>query len=102
MQAASGVDKLEFTVARGGESACGLPTRFFFGNREWQFHIRMPVIHYRRNGETKVSLRLNTELTEVVKQLFLMLPSMVGAGITEDYVEWNAILEAVWYTSFFT
>ena len=102
MQAASGVDKLEFTVARGGESACGLPTRFFFGNREWQFHIRMPVIHYRRNGETKVSLRLDTELTEVVKQLFLMLPSMVGAGITEDYVEWNAILEAVWYTSFFT
>ena len=101
MEALSGAKQLEFTIAKERVSACNLPTRFFFGTRDWQIHLRLPVTYKRKGGDTQVILNLNTVLPEEAKQLLLSLPPMIGSGITDDYLQWGEILDAVWTSSFF-
>ena len=74
MEALSGAKQLEFTIAKERVSACNLPTRFFFGTRDWQIHLRLPVTYKRKGGDTQVILNLNTVLPEEAKQLLLSLP----------------------------
>ena len=100
-EADAGKKEVEFIVAPDGCSACSIPARFFFGSVDWHVHIRLPFENYSKNGEDRVVLRLDTTLLPQVKKLFLALGPMVGAGITEDYVEWSAMLHAIWNTRFF-
>ena len=101
LESLSGSQQLEFTIAPSKCSACSLPVRFFFGSKKWQIHFRLPITHHHHKGQSKVVLRLDTILPEEAKQMFLELPSMVGVGITNDYIEWGAVLEAIWNTTFF-
>ena len=100
MSVLSGAKDVTFTMAKDG-SAAPFPTRFFFGNRKWQIHIRLPLTHKRFGGDTQVILDLSTVLPEEAKQLLLSLPPMIGSGITDDYLAWGEILDTIWLTSFF-
>jgi hypothetical protein len=93
----AGKQQTTFVIAPDGCPACSIPARFFFGSADWHFHIRLPFTQH----EERLILNLDTKLSSLVKQLFLALGPMVGAGITEDYVEWNALLHAIWDTRFF-
>ena len=97
----AGKSQVEFTVAPDGCSACSIPVRFLLGSATWHLHTRLPVNYYRSRGEEKMVLKLDTTLNKETEQLFLAQGPMVGAGITEDYVEWSAILHAIWQTRFF-
>ena len=101
MAVSAGDNSLEFTMAPDGYPACNLPVRFFFGSRDWQIHTLLPITHYRHKGETRIVLHLDTILPEEAKNMYLSLPSMVGVGVTEDYVEWSATISAIWNTDFF-
>jgi hypothetical protein len=97
----AGKKRIEVVIAPDRCTACSVPARFFFGSSNWHFHVRLPFNYYRSQGEDRVSLKLNTQLTKEVKQLFLALGPMVGAGITEDNVEWSALIHTIWGLRFF-
>ena len=94
-------NKIEFTIATSGQSACSLPTRFFFGTVDKHFHIRLPTTTHRSKNGTKLILDMDTIICEEAKELFRILPSMVGAGITDDYLKWAKITTAIWNDPFF-
>ena len=98
LDAVIGEQEKVFTIATPGVTACGLPTRFFYGGPEWQVHVRLPTRQFTENGVKKIALSLNTELSSEVLQFFLSLGSAVGSGITADYVEWSQILDNLWGT----
>ena len=93
--------ELEFTLAGKGQSACGLPTRFFVGNTDKRIHVRLPVTHKKTSNGVKLTLDLTTTVSNSAKQFFMAMGTTVGVGITEDYLEWSQVLLAIWGSRFF-
>ena len=101
MEQALGTSKMEFSIAKSGQSACSFPTRFFFGTVDLQIHIRLPTTQIKTKEGTKMILDLTTSISPEAKELFGALGPMVGVGITSDYVEWAQVMFAVWGTRIF-
>lgn len=95
----TGYQTTTFDIASQGQSACGLPTRFFIGGLGWQLHIRLPISHSTEDGVRKVTLLLNTTLCDEVEILFLALDPLLGSGITSDLFEWSQIINTIWSTT---
>ena len=83
----------DMKVAVPNVSAAGLPVRFFFGDPDQSFHIRLPIDH---SDATTLVLRLDVPFPKELIAVFAALPSCIGVNITADFVDWAQILRAVW------
>lgn len=90
----SGDKFIELELATTGQRAIQMPVRFFFGNHKFQIHFRLPITYC--CNSTVVVLDLSTKLISEARQVYKELPSMVGIGITDDYINWARIVHAIW------
>ena len=86
-------DEYELKVAVPNVSATGIPVRFFFGDPDRSFHIRLPIENPDPNT---LILRLDVPFPKELTAVFAALPSCIGVNITADYVDWAQIIHAVW------
>ena len=86
-------EEYELKVAVPNVSATGIPVRFFFGDPDRSFHIRLPIENPDPNT---LILRLNVPFPKELTAVFATLPPCIGVNITADYVDWAQIIHAVW------
>ena len=54
--------RVEFSIASSRQSACSLPTRFFFGTVNEHFRIRLPTATHRSKNGTRLILDMSTTI----------------------------------------